>query len=113
MNIVNTNSKEFRIVATTTGREGDILKKFITKFVPPDNNIVTDGWVSYNFLNDNGYARYEHNHGSGDFGEGEESTSHSEGLWDNIKGDIISTYYSIPCKDFLYFLKEEEFKFIN
>ncbi len=75
MNIVNTNSKEFRIVATTT-RDWNILKKFITKLVPLGNKIVTDSWAIYNFLNDNGYVRYEHNHGEGDFCVGEESTSH-------------------------------------
>ena len=81
--------------------------------MPTGSKIVTDGWPGYNFLNDNGYVRYEHNHDAGDLGEGEESTSHSEGLWGNLKGDIISTYHCIPCKDFLYFLKEEEFKYIN
>ena len=112
LNVVNTDSKEFRIVATTS-RDGEILKKFITKFVPSDSKIVTDGWSGYNFLNDNGYVRYEHNHGAGDFGEGKESTSHYEGLWVKLKEDIISTYHCIPCKNFLYFFKEEEFKYIN
>ena len=65
MNIVNTNSKEFRIVATTT-RDWDILKKFITKLVPLGNKIVTDSWAVYDFLNNNGYVRYEHNHGEGE-----------------------------------------------
>lgn len=102
MNIVNTNSKEFRIVATTS-RGGAILKKFITKFVPPGNNIVTNDWTGYNFLNDNGYIRYEHSHGAGDFAEGEESNAHSEGLWGNLKGDIFSKYHSIPAKIFFIF----------
>jgi len=112
LNIINTSTKEFRILATKN-RDGNTLKKFIMKYVPPGNNIVTDGWSGYNFLNRNGYIRYEHNHAQGNFGRGVQSTSHSENIWNIFKSDIKANYKSIPCKDFLLFLKEEEFKYCN
>ena len=54
LDIVNTNTKYFRILASKN-RDADTLQEFISKFVPAGNNIVTDGWTGYNFLNKNGY----------------------------------------------------------
>ena len=87
-------------------------KILLLNFIPTGNNIVTDGWIGYNFLNNIGYTRYEHNHGRGDWGNGEESTS-SETIWSVLKGGIIDTYKAIQNKDFMFFLKEQEFKYKN
>ena len=57
--------------------------------------------------------RYEHNHGRGDWGNGEESTSSSETIWSVLKGGIIDTYKAIQNKDFIFFLNEQEFKYKN
>lgn len=46
------------------------MEAFITKHVEKGNHIITDGWVSYNFLDNinSGYIRHKHIHGIGDFG---------------------------------------------
>ena len=44
-------------------RDTPHLKKFITTYAPPGNNIITEGCNSYNFLNNLGYLRLNHNHG--------------------------------------------------
>ena len=54
-----------------------------------------------------------HNHSRGDFIRGRESTSHTYILWSKLKDGIKSTYKTIQNKDFLYFLKEQEFKIKN
>ena len=64
-------------------------------------------------MNNIGYTRYEHNYGRGDWGNGEESTSSSETIWSVLKGGIIDTYKAIQNKDFMFFLKEQEFKYKN
>ena len=64
-------------------------------------------------MNNIGYTRYEHNYGRGDLGNGEESTSSSETIWSVLKGGIIDTYKAIQNKDFMFFLKEQEFKYKN
>ena len=57
LNLVNTNTKDFRIVATKNGDEAT-LRKFITKFISPSNNIVADWRRGCNFLVNNGYLYY-------------------------------------------------------
>ena len=112
VNVIDTNTKEFRLEVTKS-REAINLKKFISKFIPPGNFIITDGWAGYSWLNDNGYERLEHNHGRNDWGSGNEATSHSENIWNVLKDEIKSTYKSIQNKNFLYFLREAEFKYNN
>ena len=99
LNLVNTTTKDFRLVVTKN-RNTETLQKFICKYIPPGNNIVTDGWNGYNFLNNIGYTRYMHNHSRGDFGRGRESTSYAETLWSQLKDGIKSTYKTIQNKDF-------------
>ena len=57
------------------------LEIFCNNHIEPGTLVVTDGWSSYRFL-DNPYSsvwEHEiHNHGAGDFGYGERSTSHIE-----------------------------------
>jgi hypothetical protein len=77
LNIINTTNKEFRI-AVTLSRDTHDLKKFITTYAPQGNHIIADRWCGYNFLNDLGYRKLEHNYGRNDWLYGFESTSHSE-----------------------------------
>lgn len=112
LNIINTATKEFRIMVTLN-RDTANLKKFITYFVPAGNNIITDKWSAYNFLNELGYRRVEHDHGRHDWGYGYESTSHSENIWNVLQSEIKQTYRSIQNKDFFYILREAEFKYKN
>lgn len=42
-----------------------------------------------------------------------QATSHSENIWNVLKDEIKATYKSIKNKDFLYFLREAEFKYNN
>ena len=44
---------------------------------------------------------------------GLEATSHAENLWNVLKDEIKTTYKTIPNKNFLYFLREAEFKYVN
>lgn len=88
-------------------RDEDIIKTLIKRFIPEGNNIVWDGWASYNWLDEenSGYSHFKYIHGSHDFRFGFESTSHVENLWSVLKAEIISIYKSIPSKNFLFFLK--------
>ena len=49
---------------------------------------------------------------AGDFDFGLSSTSHIENLLANIKNQIKSIYNKIPNKNFIYFLRESEFRLI-
>ena len=71
--------------------------------MPAGNEIVTDGALFYNWLDNpqNGYEHSVHNHGHGDFGAGVDSTSHIEQLWHNLKHIIISIYYIIPFEKYI------------
>lgn len=105
-------NNDFRIEPTYK-RNIEDLKKFISKQVAKGNNICTDGWQEYDYLDDpqSGYHRYRHNHGGGDFGFGIQSTSHIESLWAHLKDKIKNTYHVIPGKNILKFIKEAEYKY--
>ena len=63
-------------------RDEDIIKTFIKRFIPAGNNILFDGWASYDCLDEenSGYSHFKHIHGRHDFVLGIESTSHVENL---------------------------------
>lgn len=98
------DTKEFKVVVAKTLDE-NIIKTFIKRFIPAGNNIVSDGWASYDWLDEvnSGYSHFKHIHGRHDFGFGIKSTSHVENLWSLLKPDILSIYKSIPSKNFYFF----------
>ena len=111
LDMTDNETKDFRVVVSKT-RDQASLKEFITRYIPKGNNIVTDGWSSYEWIDhaNSGYTRFEHIHGQNDFGFGIESTSHVESIWGQLKAQIKSNYYTIPNIDFLYYLREAEWK---
>ena len=111
LGMTENQTKDFRIVVSKT-RDEEATKEFITRYIPTGNNIVTDGLSAYDWIDraNSGYTRFEHIHGRNDFGHGIESTSHVESIWGQLKNAIKSTYYIIPNLNFLYYLREEEWK---
>ena len=111
LGICDNNTKEFRIEASYD-RDAETLKEFITSFVKKGNNIITDGWAGYSFLDEpgSGYRRIPHIHGGGDFGYGLQSTSHIESIWSQIKSKLKETYHIYPHGIFMTFVREIEFK---
>ena len=91
------------------------MEAFITKHVEKGNHIITDGWMSYDFLDNfnSGYIRHKYIHGNGDLGYGQESTSYVESLWGLLKAKLKECYHSVPANIFMLFVKEQEFKIKN
>ena len=58
-----------------------------------------------------GYTHIVYNHGQGQFGFGNLSTSHIEQLWSVLKGLFKSIYISIPCEYFNLFLREIKWRY--
>lgn len=111
LGIINNSTKEFRIEASFE-RDTPTIKKFISKYVETGNNIVSDGWSSYNYLDNinSGYLHIKHIHGAGAFRWGAQSTSHIESIWAQIKAKIKETYHAIPNTYILHYVKEAEYK---
>ena len=74
---------------------------------------MTDGWSVYNWLNNSGYHRLQHNHGKNYWGYGLEASSHAENIWNVLKDEIKTTYTSIPNKNIPHSPREAEFKYVN
>ena len=112
LGMTENETKNFRLICSYT-RDNEILKKFIYKFIPPGNHIISDGWNGYSFLDEpgSGYRHSIHIHGRNDFGIGLDSTSHIESIWGNLKQEIKRVYITIRSNNFLYFLRESEFKY--
>ena len=93
-------------------RNTDILKTIITTHVLKGNYIITDCWSGYNFLSDvgSGYIHLSYNHSRGIYGFGINSTSRIESVWAELKQLIKKIYGTIKEKNFVYFLKECEFR---
>ena len=63
LGMTNNETKDFRIVVSKR-RDQAALKESITRYIPKGNNIVTDGWSGYEWVDqiDSGYTRFEHRH---------------------------------------------------
>ena len=109
----NNVTKNFRLDIFKTRTER-FCKLFIYNNAKPKNTIITDGWVSYGFLNNNNdYIHETHVHGpNGNFVIGSHSTSHIEGVWGALKQKLKKIYGKIPDDNFILFLREAEFRYV-
>ena len=71
LGLINNSTKEFRIVASYK-RDSLTLAAFIKKYIKTGNNIITDSWAGYNWIDSpaSGYQHIKFNHGLGAFGAG-------------------------------------------
>ena len=109
--LINTRNKNFRLEAVTR-RDGDILQRIIRQHIGTGNNVVTDGWGAYNWMNsvNSGFNRIIHIHGQHDFGYGEQSTSHIESVWSDLKQKLSAFYVAVREENFILFVKEMEWR---
>lgn len=84
---IETRSKKIRL-DLLPDRSSHNLEIFVTNHILPGTTIVTDNWEGYNFLDNDDSSTWPHeeyNHGHGNFGEGDHSTSHIESTWAYLK----------------------------
>ena len=83
---IETTKKNFPIDIINE-RNSNNIEKFIKKFVSFNSSIITDGWSGYSWLDrpHSNYYHIVHSHSVGDFGNGDESTTHIESLWSSLK----------------------------
>ena len=88
------------------------MRKMISKHIDRGNIIITDSWPIYDWLDDinKGYVHIKHNHSTGVFGFGLNSSSFIESAWANLKEKIEKIYHKIRYKNFVLFLKEAEWR---
>lgn len=88
----------------TYSREQNTLNKIISKHIPVGNNIITDNWMVYSFLNseNSGYRHNICNHSQGSFGRGNLSSSYIESVWGELK-QIIKKCIIVYTLKTLYF----------
>ena len=111
--VKNNKTGNIRIDLYRTRNENDI-KNFINNHIKINNNIITDGWPSYNYLDlpNSGYTHERFIHGpNGNFGFGQHSTSQIEGVWSTLKSYIKMIYDIIPDDNFILYLREAEFRY--
>ena len=89
-------------------RDSPTLKTIIEKHIMGGNIIYTDCWSGYNFLSNinSNYTHISFNYANGHFGK----TSRIEGIWGEIKQKFKKLYNSIRSTNFIYFLREMEFR---
>ena len=84
------------------------------KFIKRGNIIITDSWAAYDWISlpNSGYTHITYVHGHGQFGYGDESTSHIEQLWSVLKTIFKRIYVTIPSNYFNLFLREIEWRYL-
>ena len=108
---IDTVNKDVRLILSFS-RDEDTMKKFVETYIENGNTIITDAWRSYNFL-DNEESEIHHivhNHGHGDFGHGQNSTSHIEQYWSQLKANIHQMYNIVPKSNINLYIRESEFR---
>ena len=93
-------------------RGSETLEKIIRHHIPPGNNVITNKWGSYSWMNNphSGYNRIIHIHGNRDFWFGEESTSHIKSVWGDIKRILIGIYTAVRPENIVFLIKECEIR---
>ena len=110
MRAIDTTSKNIRLDVLPQ-RNAENIKIFIQNHIIPGTNITHDGWLGYNCLDDDCVWTHEtHNHGSSDFGLGTHYTSHIESYWAFFKSILKKLYPIFPHKNYIYYIREGEFR---
>ena len=111
---VDTETKDLHLDVIKE-RNSTNLKIFINNHVEPGTHIVHDGWQAYSFLGreDSVYTLETFNHGANNFGQGNHSTSHIEGIWAWIKSEIKFIYQIIPHSHFILYIREMEYDLLS
>ena len=109
--IINITSRKIRL-EFSHDRNTSTMKKIIGAHIKKGNIIVSDSWGAYRWLDNgnSGYVHSNHTHTLGNFGSGEDSTSHIEQLWAHLKFLIKIINNMIPKNNFIYFLRESEYR---
>ena len=109
--LLNTGTNDLRIEVATDRRE-ETLKAIIENHIGKGNYIISDAWQGYSFLNapNSGYEHHIYNHSRGNFGRGIDSTSRIESIWAELKSDLKKIYKTIRSTNFIYFLREIEYR---
>ena len=105
-----TNDLRLEIVSN---RNTDNLKKNYNYLLNGNYIIsVSDCWNCYNFINNvsSGYIHMTFNHSRGIYCFGIISTSRIESVYSELKQLIKKIFGTIKEKNFVYFLKESEFR---
>ena len=109
----NNANGNIRVDLFKTRTEND-MKTFIYNHINLHNNIITDGWPSYSFLDlpENGYTHEIFIHGpNGNFGFGVHCTSQIESVWSTLQSYIKRIYNIIPDGNYILFLREAEMRY--
>lgn len=112
---IDITTKEIRLDVINQ-RNSANLKIFVINHIEAGSHIIHDGWRGYRFLDDvnsSVWTQEEHIHQGGNFGLGNFSTSNIERVWTYIKGELKGLYKITPHKNFIYFLKEGEYRYIT
>jgi hypothetical protein len=91
------------------------LKIFVFNHIEAGSPIIHDGWSVHRFsedANSSVWAQEEHSKEGGNFGFGNFSTSNIERI-PFIKRELKGLYKITPHNNFIYFLKEVEFRYIT
>jgi hypothetical protein len=93
-------------------RDSSNLVIFVNNHIEAGTTILTDSWAGYSFLDSyNSVWLHEiYNHGAGNFGIGFHSTLHLEVTWSHLKSQITNIYNIIPKTNYIYFIREAEFR---
>lgn len=89
------------------------LNIFVTNHIEPGTHIITDGFSSYAFLDNEDvsvWTHEAHSHARGDWGSGSSSTSHIEHTWAHLIEQVKLIYGNIKSYNWIYFFKEAEFR---
>lgn len=108
--LIDVESKKIRLELVKE-RSSEVLKKIILHHVGINNTIITDGWDGYNWIGQYSYAHLVHLHSRGQFGRGDASTSYIESIWGIFKGMLTKYYNALTAFNFIYFLRELEFRY--
>ena len=105
--MINITAKNIRI-EIVNDRITETLKMIIAKHLGKGNIIHTDLWPGYNYLtnSNSGHQHITSNHSIMQFG----LTAQIESIWDNLKDIIKKLYTTIPARNFVYFLREAEYR---
>lgn len=88
----------------------DTLEAIIAEIADKESEIFSDDWKGYNGLVGLGYAHSRVAHGKGEYVSGRVHVNGMEGFWGLSKTNM-NTYKGIRKRNWVYYLKEMEFRY--
>jgi transposase-like protein len=104
--------RDGEVIAQVVARNDEsTVRPILRQNVKIGTKVMTDEWLSYNRIKDDGFKHKRINHGKKEYVRGNVHTNTIEGFWSQLKRSINGTYHCVSPRHLQSYVNEFSFRY--